>query len=78
MEGMRRWIGANPTTKTTHGRGTPRGETKRDKVDLEYDPHSTATIACQLMDPSVSEEEEAEYQGCAFCPAPVDDCLTRI
>lgn len=63
MEGMRRWIGANPMTNVPHGRGVPRGEDQRDKVDLEIDPHSTETIALQLMDPSVSEEEEAEYQG---------------
>lgn len=64
MEGMRRWIGSNPRTNVPHGRDVRR-ETKRDKVPLEVDPHSTETIANQLMDPSVSEEEEAEYQGSA-------------
>ena len=64
MEGMRRWIGANHMTDVPHGRGAPRGETKRDKIDLEIDPHSTETIALQLLNPTVSEEEEAEYQGC--------------
>jgi hypothetical protein len=66
MEGMRRWIGANHMTNVAHGRGAPRGEIQRDKIDLEVDPHSTETIAFQLLDPTVSEEEEAEYQGYVF------------
>jgi hypothetical protein len=63
MQGMRRWIGANQTTSVAHGRGVPRGDLKNDRVDLEVDLYSTESLALQLLDPTVSKEEEAEYQG---------------
>jgi phosphatidylinositol 3,5-bisphosphate 5-phosphatase len=63
MEGMKRWISANPTASITNGKGLPRGQSKMDNPDSEVDPHSTETMALQLLDPSVSKEEEAEYQG---------------
>lgn len=32
-------------------------------MEPELDRHSTEAVAKQLLDPIVSEEEEAEYQG---------------
>ncbi|KAJ7611579.1 SacI homology domain-containing protein [Roridomyces roridus] len=40
-----------------------RVETKKPDVEPEVDRHSTEGLARYLLDPSVSETEEAEYQG---------------
>jgi phosphatidylinositol 3,5-bisphosphate 5-phosphatase len=68
MEGVRRWIGQNPTSnaKKLHGKPLTKPETKKADVDPEIDPQSTETIARQLLDPFVSDEEEAEYQGLVY------------
>lgn len=64
MEGVRRWIGANPTSSPQkHGKPTSRVEVKKTHPEPELEPNSTEAVAKQLLDPSVTEEEEAEYQG---------------
>jgi hypothetical protein len=62
-------------------------ESKEAYVEQEHDPHSTETIARQLLDPSISEDEEREYHGCVLvfvfctlaksgdiCPRYIDQC----
>jgi phosphatidylinositol 3,5-bisphosphate 5-phosphatase len=68
MEGVRRWIGANPTSSPPKARGKPaaKPQEKKSPASPELEPHSTEMIARRLLDPSVSEEEEAEYQGSVF------------
>jgi len=65
MEGVRRWIGANPTSSPQKAYGKPvsRVEVKKAHPEPELEPNSTEAIAKQLLNPSVTEEEEAEYQG---------------
>jgi phosphatidylinositol 3,5-bisphosphate 5-phosphatase len=65
MEGVRRWIGANPISnpQKSHGKPAARIEVKKPHTEPELEPHSTEAIARRLLDPIVSEEEEAEYQG---------------
>ena len=62
---VRRWIGTNPIPNSHKNPGQPAvgSEIKKINPKLELDPHSTEIIAKQLLDPSVSEGEEAEYQG---------------
>lgn len=68
MEGVRRWMGAHPTSspQKIHGKPISRVEVKKDIVEPELNPHSTEVIARQLLNPAVSEEEEEEYQGCEW------------
>ena len=68
MAGVRKWIGSNqPSTRpTTHRRPTVHAESKETHVEQEHDPHSTETIAKQLLDPSISDNEEREYHGCVL------------
>lgn len=65
MEGVRRWIGAHPTSspQKIHGKLASRIEVKKALTEPELNPHSTEAIARQLLDPFVSEEEEEEYKG---------------
>lgn len=65
MEGVRRWMGAHPTSspQKTHGKLISRVEVKKVLPEPELNPHSTEVIAQQLLNPGVSEEEEEEYQG---------------
>lgn len=67
MEGVRRWMGTHPITspQKTHGKPISRVEVKKVCVEHESNLHSTEAIAWQLLDPTVSEEEEEEYQGYA-------------
>uniref|UniRef100_A0A0W0FVL4 Putative polyphosphoinositide phosphatase n=1 Tax=Moniliophthora roreri TaxID=221103 RepID=A0A0W0FVL4_MONRR len=66
VQGVRRWI-----TSPSHGSAnTPKkpavkkSETRRVSIEPELlDRHSTEAIAKQLLNPTVSEEEEAEYHG---------------
>jgi len=46
-----------------HGKLTSKPETQKTSVDHTQDWYSTEAIAKQLLDPVVSEVEEAEYQG---------------
>ena len=58
MDGVKRFAG----TKVAGGKGT-----RLNGVDVPREPevarNSTAVLAYQLLDPVVSEEEQAEYQG---------------
>ncbi|KAJ7632128.1 SacI homology domain-containing protein [Roridomyces roridus] len=65
VQGVRRWIGSNPSSslKNNHSKVPDRVETKKPDVEPEVDRHSTEGLARYLLDPSVSETEEAEYQG---------------
>jgi hypothetical protein len=66
MEGVRRWISSNPTVnvRKSHGKSVVKTEVEKTTIGPEWDPQSTEAIALQLLNPIVSEEEEAEYQGC--------------
>jgi phosphatidylinositol 3,5-bisphosphate 5-phosphatase len=66
MEGVRRWMGAHPSSspQKIHGKAVSRVNVKSTLAEPEMNPHSTEVIARQLLDPAVSEEEEEEYQGC--------------
>jgi len=66
VQGVRRWI------STSHPNFAPKRppkkvvspiDLKRSAVPVELDRHSTEAVAKQLLDPTVSEAEEAEYQG---------------
>jgi hypothetical protein len=67
VQGVRRWI------STSHTNSAPKKppkkvisspiDTKRNAIPVEVDRHSTEAVAKQLLDPTVSEAEEAEYQG---------------
>jgi len=65
MEGVRRWIGANPTSSPPKMRWKPaaKPEVNLSQAEPELEPHSTELIARRLLEPNISEEEEAEYQG---------------
>ncbi|KAJ7063534.1 polyphosphoinositide phosphatase [Mycena amicta] len=65
VQGVRRWIGAHPSTNSKKNTKQPsiRVESNKAAAEPEADRHSTEAIARQLLDPVVSETEEAEYQG---------------
>jgi len=65
MEGVRRWMGSQPTSspQKTHGKPDSRADVTKALAEPEFNAHSTAVIARQLLDPAVSEEEEDEYRG---------------
>lgn len=64
MDGVRRWMG----TSNRQRRVTIRKDTHTDAHSKEsgpeknLDPHSTASVALSLLDPTVSADEEAEYE----------------
>jgi hypothetical protein len=62
-------MGANPTSspQKVYGKPTTRPEVKKAHDEPELEPHSTEMIARRLLDPFVSEDEEAEYQGQVIC-----------
>ncbi|KAJ3503585.1 hypothetical protein NLJ89_g8366 [Agrocybe chaxingu] len=63
VQGVRRWIGSPaPSQKKARGKLQPVQEKKSPPVPV-LDKHSTEGMANALLDPAVSEEEEAEYQG---------------
>ena len=49
-----------------HGKSTSKPETQKTSVEHTQDWYSTEAIAKQLLNPVVSEVEEAEYQGSVF------------
>jgi phosphatidylinositol 3,5-bisphosphate 5-phosphatase len=49
--------------RKSHGKSVVNAELEKHTVGSEWDPQSTEAIALQLLNPIVSEEEEAEYQG---------------
>lgn len=64
MEGVRRWIGSNPSSSPSKiHKPVSKAEVKKTLAEPEKDIYSTEVIARQLLDPAVSAEEEAEYQG---------------
>jgi len=69
VQGVRRWIGSTSQThqKKARGKSVSRPEDKAITSDPIPDKHSTEAVATALLDPYVSEEEEAEYQGWVSC-----------
>jgi hypothetical protein len=64
MEGVRRWIGTHPISNSDQSSRHPIFRDELNKtIEPELDPHSTEAIALQLLNPSVSDDEELEYQG---------------
>ncbi|KAJ7722285.1 SacI homology domain-containing protein [Mycena maculata] len=65
VQGVRRWIGANPVSslKKNSSKIPDRVEDKKPDVKPEPDRNSTEALARHLLEPTVSETEEAEYQG---------------
>ncbi|EGN94852.1 hypothetical protein SERLA73DRAFT_143741, partial [Serpula lacrymans var. lacrymans S7.3] len=65
MEGVRRWIGAHPTSRVQTSNRRPSSKVEKHQKthqDPEHDHRSTEAIAKRLLDPIVSNEEKAEYQ----------------
>ena len=67
-QGVRRWIGSQPPSNQNkvHGKLTSKPETQKTSAEQTLDRYSTEAIAKQLLNPVVSEVEEAEYQGSVF------------
>ncbi|KAJ6546966.1 SacI homology domain-containing protein [Mycena capillaripes] len=65
VQGVRRWIGSHPisSSKKKHNKPDIRIVANKPVVEPELDRHSTEAIARHLLEPTVSETEEAEYQG---------------
>lgn len=62
---MRRWIGSRPSVqeKKVRGKSDARSETNNPPQEQMPTQRSTEVVALALLDPQVSEAEEAEYQG---------------
>ena len=65
VRGVRRWIGSQPASrqKKIHGKSISKPPPKEIPAEPVLDKHSTEACANASLDPSVSEAEEAEYQG---------------
>ena len=65
VQGVRRWIGARQSTheKKARGKSISKPEIKKPPQDKALNPRSTKAVALALLDPQVSEGEEAEYAG---------------
>jgi hypothetical protein len=65
VQGVRRWIGSQPNSspKKTLRKVASRAELKNRPVLSDIDRHSTEVMATQLLEPAVSDTEEAEYHG---------------
>lgn len=66
MDGVRRWMSAHPASAAAPSRNSRRTQIDQQEStdkEPELNPFSTETIASQHLDPSVSVEEEEEYQG---------------
>lgn len=65
VQGVRRWISSQPSShsKKLPGKSVPRSEVRKQVALPELDRHSTEAMARQLLEPYVSDTEEAEYQG---------------
>jgi hypothetical protein len=65
MAGVRRWIGSHPSSRSQKSQGKLSNLIQATTSnEAERDTHSTEYIVTRLLDPSVSVEEEMEYQGC--------------
>lgn len=63
MAGVRRWIGSHPSRNPrSQGKSSSTSEATVPK-EPEKDTHSTEYMVIHLLDPSVTAEEEVEYQG---------------
>jgi len=70
MEGVRRWIGVNPTSTSRKPKALTKAydEAQKEVPEAKHvDPSSSEGIVARLLSPTVSEAEEAEYQWCFFC-----------
>jgi hypothetical protein len=65
VQGVRRWIGSQPASrqKKIHGKPISKPQPKEVPAEPVLDKYSTEACAKAALDPSVSEAEEAEYQG---------------
>ncbi|KAJ3865788.1 polyphosphoinositide phosphatase [Lentinula novae-zelandiae] len=65
VQGVKRWMSSNhpSAAKKANRKPTLQPEAHWKAMEPELDRHSTEAVAKQLLDPIVSEEEEAEYQG---------------
>ena len=75
---MRRWIGSrqSPHEKKARGKPLAKPETKNVPQDQVLNPRSTEAVALALLDPQVSEGEEAEYAGWVLFPFELDIFIT--
>jgi hypothetical protein len=65
MAGVRRWIGSQPPRNQRNQGGSSDISEEAAPKEPEKDTHSTEYIIAHLLDPTVSPEEETEYQGYA-------------
>ncbi|GLB44123.1 putative sacI homology domain containing protein [Lyophyllum shimeji] len=63
VQGVRRWMTSHPNAAPKKPAKPASRPTKKDNIVLELDRHSTEAIAKQLLEPTVSDNEVAEYQG---------------
>jgi hypothetical protein len=64
MAGVRRWIGSHPSSRNQRSPGQTSDSIQAIVTnEPEKDTHSTEYLVTRLLDPSVSTEEEIEYQG---------------
>lgn len=68
VQGVRRWIGSQPNSspKKPLRKVISGAEIKKRPLLSDLDRHSTEVMATQLLEPTVSDTEEAEYQGSAL------------
>lgn len=64
INGVRRWIGANPMSNHHRSRhiATSDAAAYSKPTSNGPDPHATSVMALQHLNPTISEEEEGEYQ----------------
>jgi hypothetical protein len=63
MAGVRKWMGGSAASNSFDSQKTSsKVDPSKPRVEVEPDTKSTGTVAAQLLDPSVSNEEELEYQ----------------
>jgi len=70
VQGVRRWISSHPSTPVSSRQRKPTERTEQRKVTIpvEIDRYSSGSLAKLLLDPTVSDSEVAEYQGCTQNP----------
>lgn len=65
MQGVRRWIGANPVSSSRKSKKQPPSTDEVSDADPEpnpLDPTTIEGIVARLLPPTVSEAEALEYQ----------------
>lgn len=65
VQGVRQWIKSGPTSerKKHQNKMQTEGEAVKAQVITDQDKNTTEFLALQLLEPSVSEDEQDEYQG---------------